>query len=93
MIEYINSKGIRSAIISGIGYSVGARKELARALLPNNIFETILSGITKGLTVSDRNLFELILEKPGLELSEPWYCGDNIKTGVEEAARCGVYPV
>lgn len=93
MIDYINSKGIRSAIISSIGCSVRALKNLIGVLFPNNRFEFILSETNEGFSAPDSRLLEHVLDKTGLAVSDIWYCGDNIKTDVEDAAKAGIYPI
>ena len=44
MIEYINSKGIRSGVIINIGFSGAALKERIKRFFKNNKFEFILRG-------------------------------------------------
>jgi putative hydrolase of the HAD superfamily len=93
MLEYINSRGIRSGVISNIGFSGKALSERIGRLLPDNKFEFIIASSEYGFRKPSRYLFEVALRKAELDASEVWFCGDNIKADVEGAAEVGIYPV
>ena len=38
-------------------------------------------------------LFGLALKKAGLDASDVWFCGDNVRADVEGAASAGIFPV
>jgi len=38
-------------------------------------------------------LFELALKKAGLNASDVWFCGDNIRADIEGSAAVGMFPV
>lgn len=93
MLDYINSRGIRSGVISNISFSGTVLAERINRLLPNNRFEFIISSSDYGFRKPNPLLFELALNKAGLDASEVWFCGDNIRADVEGAANAGIFPV
>lgn len=93
MIDYINAKGIRSGIISNIGWSGNALKERLDRLLPNNRFEFIITSSEYGFRKPSPYLFKLALRKADLSSDEVWFCGDNPQADVEGAAQVGIFPV
>ena len=93
MIDYINSKGIRSAVISNLLWSGKALEERLNRLLPNNKFEFIMTSSDYLFRKPNRMLFEIALQKAWLEASEVWYCGDNPQADVEGSAGVGIFPI
>lgn len=93
MIDYINAAGIRSGVISNIGFSGAALTERINRLLPNNKFEFIIASSEYMFRKPSPYLFELALNKADLSADEVWFCGDNIKADVEGAANVGIFPV
>jgi len=93
MLDYINSKGIRSGVISNIGFSGSALTERINRLLPNNNFEFIIASSEYMFRKPNPYLFELALKKAGLTANDVLFCGDNIKADVEGAANIGILPV
>lgn len=93
MIDYINSKGIRSGVISNIGFSGAALTDRINRLLPDNKFEFIIASSDYVFRKPSRYLFELALKKAGLRACDVWFCGDNIVADVEGASSAGIFPV
>ena len=93
MIDYINAKGIRSGVISNIGFSGAALTERVNRLLPHNKFEFIIASSEYMFRKPNPLLFELALKKAGLSAGDVWYCGDNVKADVEGSAAVGIFPV
>lgn len=93
MIDYVNSSGIRSAVISNIGFSGQALTERLTRHLPGNRFEFVIASSEYGLRKPDPLLFTLALTKAGLKPKDVWFCGDNIKADVEGSAGAGIFPV
>lgn len=93
MLAYIRRRGIRSGVISNIGWSESALKERIDRLLPENEFEFIIASSEYGFRKPSPYLFGLALRKAGLPTEDVWFCGDNPKADVEGAARAGMYPV
>lgn len=93
MLETINAHGIRSGVISNIGWSGAALTERINRLLPMNQFEFIIASSEYMFRKPEPMLFELALRKAELDASEVWFCGDNVKADVEGSAAVGIFPV
>lgn len=93
MLAYINAKGIRSGVISNIGWSGNALKGRLDRLLPHNRFEFVIASSEYGFRKPSPYLFELALRKADLSPHEVWFCGDNPQADVEGAAQVGIFPV
>jgi putative hydrolase of the HAD superfamily len=93
VISYINTNGIRSGVISNIGWSGTALSERINRLLPLHKFEFIIASSEYMFRKPSAMLFELALRKAGLDASDVWFCGDNIEADVEGSAAVGIYPV
>lgn len=93
MIDYINNRGIRSGVISNIGWSGLALKERLNRLLPRNTFEFVIASSEYMFRKPNPMIFELALKKAGLYAKDVWFCGDNIIADVEGSAAMGVFPI
>ena len=93
MIEFINKVGIRSGVISNISWSGNALTERIDRLLPQNKFEFVITSSEYMFRKPNPMLFELALKKAGLNSSDVWFCGDNIKADVEGSAAVGIFPI
>ena len=93
MLDYINANGIRSGVISNIGWSGTALAERINRLLPRNRFEFIIASSECVFRKPNPMLFELALKKAGLDASDVWFCGDSVKNDVEAAAAVDIFPV
>ena len=93
MLEYLNESGIRTAVISNIGWSGQALTKRINRLLPRNRFEFIMASSEYVIRKPDRMLFETALRKAGLSAEQVWYCGDSIRYDVAGAHGAGIYPV
>lgn len=93
MLEYLSDTGIRSGVISNIGWSGDSLISRINKYLPNNQFEFIIASSEYGIRKPDPIIFELALQKANLEASDVWFCGDNIKADIYGAKNAGIYPV
>lgn len=93
MIDYINSHNIRSAVISNISFSGAVLTDRINRLLPNNKFEFIITSSDYMFRKPNHYIFELALNKAGVDASKVWFCGDNPQADIEGSARVGMYPV
>jgi putative hydrolase of the HAD superfamily len=93
MLDCLKEKGIRSGVISNIGWSGNALTERINRLLPKNQFEFIIASSEYGIRKPNPMIFELALQKANLQPSDVWYCGDNIIADVYGARNVGVFPV
>ncbi len=93
MLDYLYKKDIRTAVISNLLWSSEALKIRLDRLLPNNHFEFIMSSSDYLFRKPHRMMFDISLNKAGLEASDVWYCGDNPQADVEGSSQVGIYPV
>jgi putative hydrolase of the HAD superfamily len=93
MLDYINSRGIRSGVISNIALSGEALSIRLNRFLPQNRFEFVMASSDYAVCKPNRLLFETALKKAGLPAGEVWYCGDSLKADVGGASRVGIFPV
>ncbi|MDD4494285.1 MAG: HAD family hydrolase [Eubacteriales bacterium] len=93
MIDYINANGIRSGVISNLGFSGAALIDRINRLLPQSKFEFIIASSEYMFRKPNPMLFELALKKTGLDAKDVWFCGDNIKADIEGSSAVGMFPV
>lgn len=93
LITFLNSRGIRSGVISNMAFSGNSLRARLNRLLPENRFEFVLTSSEYLLRKPNKLLFALALKKAQLDASEVWFCGDNVDADVLGAAGAGLYPV
>ena len=93
MLDYLNDVGIRTAVISNIGWSGNALTNRINRLLPNNRFEFIMASSEYSIRKPNRMLFETALRKANLPADVVWYCGDDIRADIKGAHGAGIFPV
>lgn len=93
MLCFIHAEGIRTGVISNITWSGKALTERINRMLPENHFEFILTSSDYCIRKPNPLLFHIALQKAGLDASQVWYCGDNIKTDIYGAHDVGIFPV
>ena len=93
MLDHLNSKGIRTGMVTNIIWSGEAMRERLDRLLPNNRIEFIAASSDYMFRKPSKVLFDIALNKAGLPPEKVWYCGDNPKADVEGAAGLGIFPV
>lgn len=93
MLDYINKKGIRSAVISNISFSENALTERINRLLPQNKFEFFIASSEYMFRKPSPYIFELALRKADLAADDVWFCGDNVRADVNGAGAVGMFPV
>ena len=93
LIDFLNGQGVRTGVVSNIGWSGGALKARLDEMLPNNRFEFAIASSEYAIRKPDPILLRIALRKAELEPSEVWFCGDNIMTDIVGAHRTGMFPV
>lgn len=93
LIDYLNSEGIRTGIISNMVYSSDLLYERANRYVPNNKFEFIIASSNYVFKKPSPVIFQLALNKAQLTADKVWYCGDSTHNDVRGAAAVGIYPV
>lgn len=93
MLHFLHERGIRTGVISNIGWSGKALTDRINRLLPENHFEFILASSDYCVRKPNPLLFNIALQKAGLDASQVWYCGDSIKADIYGAHGVGIFPV
>lgn len=93
LLSYLKSEGIRTGVISNIGWSGGALKSRIDRLLPESEFEFVITSSEYAVRKPNPLLFKIALQKARLDPSEVWFCGDNIIADVIGAHNAGMFPV
>lgn len=93
LLDYLNSKGIRTGVISNNCFSSNALKKLFDRLLPRNKFEFVLASSDYIFKKPHSVMFDIALQKSGLSADKVWYCGDSIEADVQGSKNVGMFPV
>ena len=92
-LAYLKNKGIRTGVISNISYASSVVAERINRLLPENAFEFIITSSNYIFRKPNKRIFDLALEKAGLEPDEVWYIGDHYECDVKGALNAGLLPI
>lgn len=92
-LKFLDSKNIRTGVISNISFSGKLLKSIINTYIPSNKFEFIIASSEYAFRKPHRRIFELALRKANLEPRDAWYCGDNAVFDVDGAADCGIFSV
>lgn len=93
LLDFLHRQGIRTGVISNIGWSGNGLVHRLKQLLPDNRFEFVIASSEYGIRKPDPLLFQIALGKAGLQPSRVWYCGDNFSFDVCGAQGAGIFPV
>lgn len=93
MLAELRRLGIRTGVISNLGWSGRALTARLQAMLPEHAFEFILASSEYTLRKPNPLLFRVALERASLPASEVWYIGDSIAADVTGAKNAGLFPV
>ena len=93
LLEFLYQSGIRTGVISNISYCGKAVANRINGIIPTNRFEFIIATSEYMFRKPDRRIFELALEKAGLEPEDVWYIGDDYECDVVGARTAGLFPV
>lgn len=93
LLEYLKSNGIRTGVISNIGWTGKALKNRLDQILPENNFEFIIASSDYAFRKPNKMLFDLALSKAGIKPDAVWYCGDSVKYDVIGAHNAGIFPI
>ncbi len=92
-LGYLKNKGIRTGVISNICYDPSVVAERINRLLPENAFEFIITSSNFMFRKPNKRIFDLALEKAGLQPDEVWYIGDQYECDVKGALNAGLLPI
>lgn len=93
LLEFLDSRNIRTSVISNISFSGTLLKECIDGFILSHKFEFIIASSEYVFRKPHKRIFELALRKARLNAYDAWYCGDNAVFDVDGAASCGIMPV
>jgi len=93
LVAYLYENGIRTGVISNIGFSGQALKSRIDHYIPENHFEFIIASSEYMIRKPHPMIFELALRKADLPANDAWHCGDSVFADIEGAAGVGIFPV
>lgn len=93
LLSHLAEMGIRSGVISNLGWSGAALRRRIDRLLPENRFEFVLASSEYGFRKPHEAMFRIALQRAGLSPESVWFCGDSAAADVCGAHGVGIFPV
>ncbi len=93
LLEALENKGIRTAVISNNGMSGESLSLAIKRWIPSAKFEFCLTSADILLAKPEKSLFLAAASFSGLDASQCWYCGDGRRPDVDGAKNAGMLPV
>lgn len=93
MLAGLRARGIRTGVISNLGWTGKALAARLRRLLPEHEFGFVIASSDYGVRKPDPLIFRAALAKAALPPEEVWFCGDQIDADVFGAQSAGLFPV
>lgn len=93
LLAFLEKQGIRSGVISNLGWTGAALKRRIDRLLPENRFEFVLASSEYAFRKPHPAMFRIALQKAGLSPEQVWFCGDSMAADVCGAHGVGMFPV
>lgn len=92
-LAFLKEKQIRTGVISNISYCGNAVVKRINRCIPDNEFEFIIATSEYLYRKPNKHIFELALEKAGLQAEDVWYIGDQYQCDIVGAKEAGLFPV
>ena len=93
MLAGLRDRGIRTGVISNLGFTGEALARRFARLLPEYPFEFVIASSDYGVRKPDPLIFRAALARAGLPAEDCWYCGNEIEADVLGAQRAGLQPL
>ncbi len=93
MLAGLRERGIRTGVISNLGWTGEALTDRLHRLLPEHDFEFVIASSDYGVRKPNPLIFRAALSKAALSPEEVWFCGDQIDADVFGAQAAGLFPV
>ena len=93
VLGVLREKGIRTGVISNIGWTGAALSRRIHTLLPGHAFECILASSDYGIRKPDGRLFQVALVRAELRPEQVWFCGNTWDKDIEGARAAGMKAV
>lgn len=92
MLAALQARGIRTGVISNLGWSAAALTGRLERLTGHR-FEFVMTSSEYGVRKPDPMIFRAALGRSGLDAGDVWYCGDELAADVRGARGAGIHPV
>ncbi len=93
MLADLRARGIRTGVISNLGWTSEALTDRLQRLLPAHEFEFVIASSDYAVRKPNPLIFQAALAKAGLSPEEVWFCGDQIDADIFGAQAAGIFPV
>ena len=93
LLAFLHQRGIRTGVISNLGWTGDALQKRIDRLLPENHFEFVLVSSEYAFRKPHPTMFRIALHKAGLSPERVWFCGDSMAVDVCGAHNAGMLPV
>lgn len=93
MLRGLRERGIRTGVISNLGWSGEALTDRLHRLLEGHEFEFVMVSSEYGARKPDPLLFRAALQRAKLDAADVWFCGDQIEADIHGAQNAGMFPV
>ena len=93
MLAGLRARGLRTGVISNLGWTGAALSARLKRLLPGHTFEFVIASSDYALRKPNPLIFRAALGKARLSPEDVWFCGDQIGADVIGAQSVGVFPV
>ena len=86
LLALLREKGIRTGVISNMGFSGAALTRRLQKTFPEHRFDFVISSADYILRKPDPHIFALGLHRAGCRAEEAWFLGDNLRCDILGAA-------
>ena len=93
MLAGLRNRGVRTGVISNLGWTGEALADRLHRLLPEHRFEFVIASSDYGVRKPDPLIFRAAFSRAGLSAGDVWFCGDQIDADVYGAQSAGIFPV
>lgn len=93
LLALLRKKGVRSGVVSNMGFSGQCLKHRLQHLFPDHHFDFVMTSADYLIRKPDPHLFALALKKARCRADEALFCGDNPGMDILGAHRAGITPV
>ena len=93
LLAALRQRGIRSGVISNLGWTGEALTDRLHRLLPEHNFEFVIASSDYGVRKPNPLIFRAALARANLSPENVWFCGDQIDADVFGAQAAGLFPV
>ena len=90
-VEVLHQNGLKLGLVSN-GRTPFQERNF-NSLGVSNLFDTVVVSAAVGLRKPERAIFELAVQRLGVELSEAVFVGDNLVADIQGAKNAGMYSI